>query len=94
VLWAGEWTQDPGDQQILERASTEGRVLVTLDRDFGELAILRRQTHAGIVRLVRFASGDQGPMCAAALAKYESELLQGAIVTVEPGRVRVRPRDV
>jgi predicted nuclease of predicted toxin-antitoxin system len=94
VVWAGEWPEDPGDERILERASTEGRVLVTLDRDFGELAVLHRRGHAGIVRLVTFAAGDQGPICVAALAKYERELQQGAIVTVEPGRVRVRPRDV
>jgi len=35
VVWAGDWPEDPGDDEILERAQREGRVLVTLDKDFG-----------------------------------------------------------
>jgi len=38
VVWAGDWTTDPGDEEILHRAHQETRVLVTLDKDFGELA--------------------------------------------------------
>ena len=41
VIWAGEWDEDPGDEEILARAHSQGRVLVTLDKDFGELAIVR-----------------------------------------------------
>jgi len=40
MVWAGEWPEDPGDEEILERAHVEGRILVTLDKDFGELAIV------------------------------------------------------
>ncbi len=59
VLWAGDWPEDPGDEQILARAHAEGRVLVTLDKDFGELAIVAGQPHAGIVRLVGLRAVDQ-----------------------------------
>lgn len=30
VLWAGDWPIDPGDDQILEFAFREGRILITL----------------------------------------------------------------
>jgi len=53
-VWAGDWPTDPGDDDILAPAHREGRVLVTLDKDFGELAIVRRLPHAGIRRLVSF----------------------------------------
>ena len=52
VEWAGDWPEDPGDEEILGRARREGRILVTLDKDFGELAILREMSHRGILRLV------------------------------------------
>ncbi len=39
VIWAGEWPDDPGDDEIT-KAYTEGRILVTFDKDFGELAIV------------------------------------------------------
>jgi predicted nuclease of predicted toxin-antitoxin system len=41
VIWSGDWDEDPGDEEILAIAYAEGRVLVTLDKDFGELAVVR-----------------------------------------------------
>jgi transposase InsO family protein len=51
VVWSGDWPTDPGDEEILARALAEARVLVTLDKDFGEMAIVREIPHAGILRL-------------------------------------------
>jgi len=51
VAWVGD-QEDPGDVAILAMAWRERRILVTLDRDFGEIAIVRALPHAGIVRLV------------------------------------------
>lgn len=90
VAWAGDWETDPGDVEILNRAQSEGRVLVTLDKDFGELAIVRELPHCGIMRLVNFAAKQQGKACLAVLDRYGDLLLDGGIVTVEPGRLRLR----
>jgi len=86
-----DWHSDPGDEAILSHAASEGQVLVTLDKDFGELAIVRGQPHRGIVRLVNFRAEDQGPACVTILTRYGARLAEGGIVTAEPGRVRVRP---
>ena len=51
VMESRQLGPDPGDQALLERASSEARILVTLDTDFGELVYLRRFRHAGMVRL-------------------------------------------
>ena len=32
VIWAGEWPDDPGDDEILERAHREGRITVRSHR--------------------------------------------------------------
>jgi predicted nuclease of predicted toxin-antitoxin system len=90
VVWAGEWPSDPGDDEILASAHGDGRVLVTLDKDFGELAVARGHPHSGIVRLVDIAAEQQGPACARVLEAHGAELQRGAIVTVEPGRLRIR----
>jgi predicted nuclease of predicted toxin-antitoxin system len=90
VIHAGDWTEDPGDEEILARAYREGRVLITLDKDFGELVIVRAQRHVGIIRLVGIPARRQGAVCAAVLERYEAVLPTGAIVTAEPARVRVR----
>jgi predicted nuclease of predicted toxin-antitoxin system len=93
VVWVGDWGSDPGDQAILESAQREGRVLVTLDKDFGELAVAFDQPHSGIVRLVDIAAERQASYCEEALARYGKDLAAGAIVTVTRERTRLRPPD-
>lgn len=88
--WAGDLTQDPGDEAILNIAHTEQRILITLDKDFGELAIVYDKPHSGIIRLVGHPALRQGPVCVRVLQKYARELQRGAIITVEKGRVRIR----
>ena len=68
----------------------ENRILITLDKDFGELAIVRNRPHSGIVRLVGVAARRQGIVCATVVQQYGTLLAAGAIVTVEATRVRVR----
>jgi predicted nuclease of predicted toxin-antitoxin system len=64
VVWVGDWASDPGDEEILAIAHQEDRVLVALDKDFGELALVQRMPHCGIVRLVSFCSRQQTwPVC-------------------------------
>jgi predicted nuclease of predicted toxin-antitoxin system len=93
VVWIGDRSPDPGDEAILAEAVRDQRILVTLDRDFGELAIVKSLPHSGIVRLVGIAAKQQAAVCLHVLSKHNAELLAGAIVTVEPGRVRIRPAD-
>ena len=52
VVWAGEWEASQSDDDIIARAAADERILVTLDEDFGELAVVRRLPHAGIICLV------------------------------------------
>jgi len=90
VIWCGDWPQDPGDEEILARAKAEGRVLVTLDKDFGELAVLHGASHCGILRLVNISARQHAKVCLHVFALHGPELESGAIVTAESGRLRVR----
>ncbi|OHD78707.1 MAG: toxin-antitoxin system, toxin component, PIN family protein [Spirochaetes bacterium RIFOXYC1_FULL_54_7] len=90
VSWVGDWESDPGDEEVLRRAEAEKRILVTLDKDFGELAIVHSQPHAGIIRLVGIPARLQATTCQAVTEKYKTELQQNAIITVTDTRVRIR----
>ncbi|HWB84629.1 MAG TPA: DUF5615 family PIN-like protein [Bryobacteraceae bacterium] len=43
VLWARTDLPGTGDSTLLEIAEAEGRVLLTLDKDFWQIAVQRRQ---------------------------------------------------
>jgi predicted nuclease of predicted toxin-antitoxin system len=88
-----EESADLSDEDILVRAFEAEQTVITLDKDFGELAVVRRMPHHGIVRLVAIGAERQGAAAVQALDKYGTELAAGAIVTVEPARVRVRPAE-
>jgi predicted nuclease of predicted toxin-antitoxin system len=90
VIWAGDWPEDPGDTEILAVAYREQRILITLDKDFGELAIFRGQKHAGIIRLVNIPSREQADYVISVLKRHSNELSNAAIITVERSRIRVR----
>ena len=91
VMWAGEWEEDAGDEQILAKAHGEGRVIVTLDKDFSELAIVRGTPHSGILRLVNLPARQQGSVATQVITRYGDELREGAILTVDNGKIRIRP---
>ncbi len=93
VVWCGDWERDPGDLEILAIAKREQRILITLDKDFGELAIVRGLPHGGILRLVNFSARRQASVTLLVLALHGEELERGAIITAEPGRMRIRPAE-
>ena len=51
VLWAGTDFPATRDKNILDRAETEGRILLTLDRDFWQIALQRpdRMRNGGVI---------------------------------------------
>jgi len=52
VVRASETAYDRADdQQILEKAISENRILVTLDEHFGDWVILPLSLHPGVIRL-------------------------------------------
>lgn len=90
VEWVGDWPADPGDHEILARAHSSERVLVTLDKDFGELAIVQGQAHAGLIRLTGLRLAFHADAILRVLGQHAATLAGGGVVTVERGRVRVR----
>ena len=44
VEWVGDWSADPGDEQILATAAAQEQVLVTLDKSLRPPAVGRRRS--------------------------------------------------
>lgn len=89
VFGAWELGEDPGDRALLERAAEDGRVLVTIDTDFGELVYLQALPHAGLVRLPDVPVERRIALMNALLERYRQALEAQAVVTIRGERVRV-----
>ena len=92
VAWIKEDLPGADDSAVLERARSESRLLVTFDRDFGELAF-RAQLPApcGVV-LFRLNGSNPEIDNARTLSALESrEDWAGNFAVVEDDRIRVRP---
>jgi predicted nuclease of predicted toxin-antitoxin system len=79
------------DEAVVALALAEGRVLVTEDKDFGELAFQQGLRPPSLIRLAlpRQLPGQKAARIVKAL-ESEGERVQGTVLTVEPGRVRRR----
>jgi predicted nuclease of predicted toxin-antitoxin system len=88
VIWSGEWDVDPGDAEILAIAFREQRVLITLDNDFGELALKRKLPHAGIIRIVDPDVRRHSAICRRVLHSHAEQLAAGAVVAADDDRTR------
>jgi predicted nuclease of predicted toxin-antitoxin system len=89
--WIGDWSKDPGDKAVLQHAHNGGAVLITLDNDFGELIFLQGQPHSGLIRLIDIPMRERAALLLETLHRYQDELYQGHILTVDADRVRVTP---
>jgi predicted nuclease of predicted toxin-antitoxin system len=80
------------DQEILMRAATERRIVVSFDLDFGDILGTARQKGTGVV-LLRLRSARQAHVrqrLQVAIAQAGEAMEEGAVVLVEDARIRVR----
>lgn len=93
VIAIAEIAKGASDEAIMERAFSEGRVLISEDADFGELLYARGRPSAGVI-FVKFDSRARRAKPGAvveAVAKL-GERLRNGFAVIEPGRVRVAKR--
>ena len=90
VFWIPELGMDPGDEAVLKKAFDERSVLVTADKDFGELVFVFGKPHPAIIRLVDIPAKEQGRFLLQLIATHKADIEKMALITVERFRVRVR----
>ena len=91
VLSIAEAAPGSSDSQVLQLAQKQGRVLLTFDKDFGELAVRAGfSMNSGVIlfRLPMPSASDVGTMLASRIAERQD--WEGHFSVVESGRVRMR----
>jgi predicted nuclease of predicted toxin-antitoxin system len=80
------------DKDVIDEADSDGRVLVTEDRDFGELVVRQQLKTRGVIllELDRLTSAAEAELVAEVVCNHATRLT-GNLLVVEPTRLRVRP---
>ena len=91
VLWIREDSPGISDHAVLSRATTEGRVLITFDKDFGELVFrLGLNAPSGII-LFRIPPNSPSFVAQTAVTVLESRTdWAGHFSVVDENRVRMK----
>ncbi len=91
VDYIAELAPGAPDPDVLERANRESSVLITGDKDFGELVYRRRQQNSGVV-LLRLSGLTQQRKVAIAVQVFADRApdFSGAFAVVTETGVRIR----
>jgi|SRR5215471_6814498 len=92
VVSVSETTPGVSDREVLDAANAESCILITEDRDFGELIIRQNLPVRGIIllELDRLSNASEADVVAEAVSTHVDKLL-GNLLVIEPGRIRIRP---
>ena len=81
------------DEELLALAMEEQRIIITEDKDFGELVFVRRLAHTCIVRLVEMPVTEKVAAIRELIESHPCAMREGALIVVTRSRVRIRLGD-
>jgi predicted nuclease of predicted toxin-antitoxin system len=91
VVYVAELSPSVSDDDVLQEANFRTSLLVTADKDFGELVYRQGRVHGGVVliRLYGLSAGLKADIVANAFRDRGAEMV-GAFTVISPGVVRIR----
>ncbi|MCK4390836.1 MAG: DUF5615 family PIN-like protein [Desulfobacterales bacterium] len=93
VLYVIEIEPSISDDEVIQRANLESALLLTADKDFGELVFRQGRIVYGVIliRLAGLSPQRKAGVVSMALQEHAGELTQNFTV-ITPGAVRIRRR--
>jgi predicted nuclease of predicted toxin-antitoxin system len=91
VFAIAEMSPSISDDEVLDLANAQVMLLVTGDKDFGELVFrLKRVTHGVVlVRLLGVLATTKAEIVSSVIREHGNEMV-GCFTVIEPGNVRIR----
>ena len=91
VWYVAEMAPGISDDAVLDLANREVALLLTADKDFGELVYRQHRLAPGVVliRLAGLSPMSKAEIVASAIKKHTTELRR-AFAVITPGRIRIR----
>jgi predicted nuclease of predicted toxin-antitoxin system len=90
VAWVRTDSPGSSDEEVIRRAEAEARVLITFDKDFGELAFRSGLSSPSGVILFRISQDSPSHVARVSVAILESRVdWAGKFTLVQEGRIRM-----
>lgn len=91
VRYVAETDAGISDDEVLDMANREAALLLTADKDFGELVFRQQHITSGVVliRLAGLSPTRKAEIVASAINKHSKELLH-AFAVITKGAIRIR----
>jgi predicted nuclease of predicted toxin-antitoxin system len=95
VLYVAEMDPGVSDEMVLTSANEKNALLLTADKDFGELVYRLRRISAGIIlmRLAGLSPAGKADLVSSVVRDHGEKLIN-TFTVLTPGMVRIRPRAV
>ena len=91
VLYVAEMSPGVSDDEVLDKANLAFAILITTDKDFGELVFRQKRIHRGVIltRLDGLSAETKAQTVAAVVMDFADQLPE-AFSVVSHGTVRIR----
>ncbi len=88
VLFVGDWKRGATDEEVLSKAYSEDRIIITDDKDFGELIFRLSRKSRGVI-LIRMASISPATRSKMLIKILETIEVIDKFIVIRDGAVKV-----
>jgi len=89
VVFVGDWKPSASDDEVLQKANADGRILITDDRDFGELVFRLEKSSRGVI-LIRTSTTDPATRFHMIEKLLKSTQVSGKFVVLKDTAFKIR----
>ena len=89
AVFVGDWKPSSSDEDVLRKAESEGRILITDDKDFGRLILKLKRPSTGVI-LIRTSTTDPNKRFDSLLKVLKKIDPSGKFIVIEDGAIRIK----
>lgn len=91
VIYIAEFDSGITDDLVLKYANNQERILITRDKDFGELVYRDKKIHSDIIlnRLFELSTEKKVSIVMNTINRFKDELI-GSFTVIQPSKIRIK----